>query len=135
MNTPPKEFIRVMPQALRSFVAEAFQSVGVPTADAAFLAELLVLTDLRGVFSHGTRELPRYLQMILDGKVNPRPKTSIVDDAAATALATAGETGWKGTGRGTGRADLGVGTDGGEKPCAASLSNGETRAGSTLLDE
>jgi hypothetical protein len=60
-NTPPKEFIRVMPERLRSFVAEAFQNVGTSAEDAALLAELLVVTDLRGVFSHGTRQVPGYI--------------------------------------------------------------------------
>ena len=75
-----------MPAALGSFVAEAFQRVGTSAEDAAFLADLLVATDLRGVFSHGTRQLPRYTQMILDGRVNPRPITKVVDDSPATAI-------------------------------------------------
>ena len=50
MNVPPKEFIRVMPDLLRSFTSKAFQAAGTSATDGDRLAELLVLTDLRGVF-------------------------------------------------------------------------------------
>ena len=50
MNVVPKEFIRVMPDAMRGFVSEAFQKAGTSEEDAAHIAHLLVLTDLRGVF-------------------------------------------------------------------------------------
>ncbi len=86
MNIPPKEFIRVMPGVLRSFTAEVFQKAGTSAEDGAFLAELLVLTDLRGVFSHGTRQVPGYVQMMLDGKVNPRPNVRLVDETPTTAI-------------------------------------------------
>ena len=45
MNVPPKEFIRVMPDLLRSFTSTAFQEAGTSTTDADCLAELLVVTE------------------------------------------------------------------------------------------
>ena len=86
MNRPPTEFIRVMPDALRGFIAEAFQKAGTSAEDAEHIANLLVLTDLRGVFSHGTRQTPGYVQMMLDGKVNPRPNVRSVDESPTTAI-------------------------------------------------
>ena len=86
MNVPPEEFIRVMPSVLTTFVTEAFEKAGTSTEDAAFLANLLVLTDLRGVFSHGTRQTPGYVQMMLDGKVNPRPNVQLVEESPTTAI-------------------------------------------------
>ena len=86
MNVPPKEFTRVMPDALRTFITAVFQKAGTSNEDAAFMANLLVLTDLRGVFSHGTRQTPGYVQMMLDGKVNPRPNVRVVDDTPTTAI-------------------------------------------------
>ena len=86
MNVPPKEFIRVMPDVLRSFISGTFQKAGASEQDAAHIANLLVLTDLRGVFSHGTRQTPGYVQMMLDGKVNPRPNVRIVDESPTTAV-------------------------------------------------
>jgi len=73
MNVPPDHGIRVPPEELRPLVAAVFEKAGVSTADAALIAQLLVLTDLRGVFSHGTRYTQSYTEMMLDGKVNPRP--------------------------------------------------------------
>ena len=61
MNVVPKEYIRVMPDAMRSFISNAFQKAGTSEADAAHMANLLVLTDLRGVFSHGTWQTPGYV--------------------------------------------------------------------------
>ena len=85
MNVVPKEFIRVMPDAMRAFVSEAFRKAGTSEADAAHMAHLLVLTDLRGVFSHGTWQTPGYVGMMLDGKVNPRPNVRCVDESPTTA--------------------------------------------------
>jgi len=47
--------------------------VGTSEDNASLIADLLVQTDLRGVFSHGTRQLDGYTQMIMDQKVNPIP--------------------------------------------------------------
>jgi LDH2 family malate/lactate/ureidoglycolate dehydrogenase len=86
VNTVPTEFIRVMPDPLRSFVQTLFEKVGMSSEDAAFIAGQLVATDLRGVFSHGTRATPEYVQMIRDGKVNPRPNVRMEHDAPVTAV-------------------------------------------------
>ena len=86
MNVVPKEFIRVMPDAMRGFVSEAFQKAGTSEEDAAHIAHLLVLTDLRGVFSHGTQQTPGYVGMMLDGKVNPRPNVRCIDESPTTAV-------------------------------------------------
>ncbi len=86
MNVVPKEFIRVMPDVLRNFISDAFQKAGTTEEDAAHIANLLVLTDLRGVFSHGTRQTPGYVGMMLDGKVNPRPNVQCIEESPTTAV-------------------------------------------------
>ena len=48
------------------------------------MAELLVDTDVRGVFSHGTRQSARYLRLLRDGELNPNPKSSIAQQTPAT---------------------------------------------------
>ena len=40
MNVVPDEFIRVMPDALRGFISEAFQKAGTSEEDAAHMAHL-----------------------------------------------------------------------------------------------
>ena len=86
MNVVPDEFIRVMPNVLRGFISEAFQKAGTSEEDAAHIAHLLVLTDLRGVFSHGTRQTLGYIDMMLEGKVNPRPTVRCIDESPTTAI-------------------------------------------------
>ncbi|MDE0482546.1 MAG: Ldh family oxidoreductase [Candidatus Poribacteria bacterium] len=75
-----------MPDVMRGFIGEAFQKAGASEEDAAHIANLLVLTDLRGVFSHGTRQTPGYVGMMLDGKVNPRPNVQCIDESPTTAV-------------------------------------------------
>ena len=45
----------IQPDELRTFVSDLFQKTGMPSSDADSIAEVLVGTDLRGIFSHGTR--------------------------------------------------------------------------------
>ncbi len=64
---------RIMPAVLRDWSASALAVVGVPDADAAHIARCLVDVDLRGVRSHGTRQLRRYVAEFRDGHINPAP--------------------------------------------------------------
>jgi LDH2 family malate/lactate/ureidoglycolate dehydrogenase len=65
-----------------------FEAVGMPDEDAALLAELLVLNDLRGVFSHGTRQAPAYIDHFRAGRLNPRPRPEVVAETAVTLTVT-----------------------------------------------
>src|SRR5687768_9397750 len=84
MNIPPKNAIRVMPEALRQFAGAALQNAGLSEEDAGLLARLLVLNDLRGVFSHGTRQLPAYVGHFQAGRLNPRPAVRVDSDQGST---------------------------------------------------
>ena len=53
MNTPPTDGVRIHAATLRDFTRRIFAAVPLPAADAELVAELLVDTELRGVFSHG----------------------------------------------------------------------------------
>ena len=77
-NVPPVSGILVPAKELENLVLSLFVRVGMNNSDAQTMAELLVLTDLRGVFSHGTWQTAGYCRMILDGKVNPRPNIRVV---------------------------------------------------------
>ncbi len=77
-------------QDLTRFVGQLFQARGLSAKDADDQAAILVRTDVRGIFSHGTRMAPKYLDAIRDGhiKANPQPKTE--RETAAMALIDAG---------------------------------------------
>ena len=55
-----KDARRIMPDMLRDFATEVLCKVHLPDGDAALIARYLVDVDLRGVVSHGTRQLQRY---------------------------------------------------------------------------
>ena len=55
MNTVPTESVRLGAERLIDFTRRAFLQVGTSEDNASLIADLLVQTDLRGVFSHGTR--------------------------------------------------------------------------------
>src|SRR5436309_3459691 len=59
-------------------LADLFAHVGVPEAQAAGIAEILVLADLRGIESHGANFAPRYLRGLARGELNPAPKLEVV---------------------------------------------------------
>ncbi len=67
MNFPPETFKRVSFRDLQAFVSQAGQAVGLPQEKADLLAELLVTNDLRGVFSHGSRQSATYALLMRDG--------------------------------------------------------------------
>ena len=83
-NTPPVEGIRIPATALRQLTADCFQRAGTHPADARLLADLLTATDLRGVHSHGTWQLPGYVHLMLEGRVNPRPNIKVVRATTTT---------------------------------------------------
>jgi len=72
-------------ETLQRFAADVFCSFGVPDADAERAAEILVLADLRGIDSHGIARLSAYVEMLIAGRINPRPNVTIVRETPSTA--------------------------------------------------
>ncbi len=73
---------------LRGFTAAVFQHYGVPAADAAIGAEVLVDADLAGIESHGIAHLPwhpGYAPGLRRGIVNPKPAISVLRDSPVAA--------------------------------------------------
>jgi LDH2 family malate/lactate/ureidoglycolate dehydrogenase len=59
---------------LHAWATQVLIHVGVRAEDAAYIARCLVDVDLRGVKSHGTRQLKRYVREFKDGQINPEPQ-------------------------------------------------------------
>lgn len=70
-------------KALHRFASEVLGKVGLPEAHATEMADYLTATDLRGVLSHGTRQLPGYIKSFQSGRCNPRPNIKIYREAGA----------------------------------------------------
>ncbi len=71
---------------LRDFARTLCEKAGLRSEDAATIARHQVLTDLRGVHSHGTRALPGYLNLVLDGKMKAKPELRIATDGPSFAV-------------------------------------------------
>jgi L-2-hydroxycarboxylate dehydrogenase (NAD+) len=86
MNRPPKNAPRVPYAALRGFVSAAGQAVGLPPEKADLLADLLATNDLRGVFSHGSRQIATYARLMRDGVLNANPQVHTVQETPVSLL-------------------------------------------------
>lgn len=92
MNIPPDTFVRVPAPELESFAAELAVRSGLVEDRARELAALLTGNDLRGVISHGTRQLATYCRLFRDGVLNPEP-TLRVERETASSLVVDGDGG------------------------------------------
>src|SRR5260221_13300422 len=77
---------RFAPPVIKAFVADALAAVGLPAADAAKAAQLMVEADLTGADAHGIFRLPQYVRRIRAGGFNAKPRITVEKTAAATAL-------------------------------------------------
>lgn len=84
MNTPPADAVRIPAEHLRRFTAAVLIGSGMDGEHAALLAGLLVSNDLRGVFSHGSRQVATYARDMRAGRLNPRPEPRLVQEGPAT---------------------------------------------------
>jgi len=73
----------VVPDALRRFTAEIFARAGLSDEHAGIVADVLVWANLRGVDSHGVMRVPRYVELIAAGDLNPRPAITVRTEAPA----------------------------------------------------
>ncbi len=70
---------------LEDFTARVFQHFGVPVREARVAAEVLALSDLRGIDSHGVARLASYVGLLKDGRINTRPNIRIIRETPSTA--------------------------------------------------
>jgi LDH2 family malate/lactate/ureidoglycolate dehydrogenase len=78
--------MRLPASSLKEFTAKAFESVGIPAADAQTIAALVVEADLQGADGHGIFRLPQYIRRIQAGGVNLKPNIRVERSRAASAL-------------------------------------------------
>ena len=72
-------------ETLARFSRRVLERFGVPEDDARLAAGVLESADLRGIDSHGIARLRCYFDLLELGRINPRPKLSIVRESASTA--------------------------------------------------
>ncbi|HLQ45320.1 MAG TPA: Ldh family oxidoreductase, partial [Planctomycetaceae bacterium] len=72
-------------ERLHEFASRVFQHFGIPALDAEQAADILVLSDLRGIDSHGIARLRSYVSMLSIGRINPQPNIRIMRESLSTA--------------------------------------------------
>jgi L-2-hydroxycarboxylate dehydrogenase (NAD+) len=86
-KVPAKDQVLVAEAALRQTVTQIFLKLGVSPEDAAEGADVLTMTDLRGVETHGVSNMLRaYVRDYQAGKLDPRPGWRLVRESAGTAV-------------------------------------------------
>ncbi|MFL5731050.1 MAG: Ldh family oxidoreductase [Cytophagaceae bacterium] len=70
---------------LKEFTIKVFKHFGVSSENAATAADVLSVSDLRGIDSHGIARLHTYFDMFELGRINPKPSVKIVREKASTA--------------------------------------------------
>ncbi len=86
MNNPPAAAIRVPCRRLEELTVALATAAGLDPGLARELGEMLVGNDLRGNFSHGTRQVATYARLIRDGRLNGRPELRVVRETAVSVL-------------------------------------------------
>ena len=71
---------------LERFSADIFKAAGVESPIADLWAEVLVWANLRGADSHGVLRIPRYLEWLEQGAINPTPNMRIDRQIGAIAV-------------------------------------------------
>src|SRR5256712_4676801 len=78
------------PEQLFEFTTRVFRHLGVPHDDARIAATVLQAADLRGIDSHGVARLHSYFDMLQLGRIDPRPKITVVRESPSTATVDGG---------------------------------------------
>jgi ureidoglycolate dehydrogenase (NAD+) len=76
----------VSAEALKRFATEIFVRTGMSEAHAGLVAEVLVWANLRGVDTHGVTRIPRYVDLIEAGDMNPKPAITVRTETSASVL-------------------------------------------------
>ena len=84
------DIIRIQKDELHTVCRSAFERVGVPSDDADAAADILVVGDLMGISTHGTRRVIIYCQRILDGAIVADPDISVDERSPCLALIDGG---------------------------------------------
>src|SRR5262249_27345252 len=71
---------------LLAFTSACFRAAGMDTAEAEIGASALLRADLRGVDTHGVNRLSGYVRALRSGRMNPRPRLSVLRQEGAALL-------------------------------------------------
>lgn len=82
---------RFRPQDLKTYAAALLQAAGYAPDHAERTADILVWANERGAESHGVLRIPRYVEMVEQGLIDPRAVPAIVSQQGAVATLDAAQ--------------------------------------------
>ena len=85
LNMPPEQYVSVPAERLQHFVHEVAVRLGIPDDQAEHLAKMLTENDLRGVHSHGTRQIAHYTPEFRNARLNATPKPHVSHETPVSA--------------------------------------------------
>ena len=77
--------VKYPPEKLREFSQKTFEFFDVPKEDAKLASEVLSMSDIRGIDSHGVARLHTYFDMLENKRINPKPNIKIIRESLSTA--------------------------------------------------
>ena len=72
-------------EKLREFSQKTFEFFDLPKEDAKLASEVLSMSDIRGIDSHGVARLHTYFDMLENKRINPKPNIKIIRESLSTA--------------------------------------------------
>ena len=79
------KIVKYPPEKLRDFSQKTFEFFDVPKEDAKLASEVLSMSDIRGIDSHGVARLHTYFDMLENKRINPTPNIKIIRESLSTA--------------------------------------------------
>jgi L-2-hydroxycarboxylate dehydrogenase (NAD+) len=80
------DYVRVDESVLREYTAAILHGAGMTEEGARTAATVLVISDARGIESHGVARLPQYVKLIDAGVLDPAAEPEVERESASTAL-------------------------------------------------
>lgn len=77
--------MNISPDRLQAYCEDLLIAAGLSTEDAKIVAEVLLVTSLEGIDTHGVSRLPIYLSRLQSGRINTCPVPRVEKTGAATA--------------------------------------------------
>jgi LDH2 family malate/lactate/ureidoglycolate dehydrogenase len=78
------ELVVIDDAPLREFTSKILAAAGTEPEEANWVADCLVLSNLKGVDSHGVQQIPGYVKAIEDGVLKPGSQPTLIRERAAT---------------------------------------------------
>jgi LDH2 family malate/lactate/ureidoglycolate dehydrogenase len=84
------KIVKLDHKILENFMRDVFIGIGVPKEDAEICANILIMSDLRDITSHGVQRMRMYYDRIKAGYHKPITKITVVKESPSTATLDAG---------------------------------------------